>query len=402
MDVVIVAEFCGDFSRNDNVRFLYIARMLSGMAGGASLNGGDIDVEIVTSSFHHATKRHRRRPVAQWPFKITFIEEPGYPRNVCLRRFQSHFIWGRSAFEYIKSREKKPDVIYCAVPSLTGPNLIAKYCEREGIRFIIDVQDLWPEAFQMVLDIPVVSSIIFMPFRMLANGIYKRADSICAVSDTYCRRAKRANRKVSHTTTVYLGTELATFDRNAAGKPIIEKKEGEVWLAYCGTLGSSYDLKVVIDALAIVSDSRVRFIVMGDGPQKNEFKAYAEEKDVKAMFVGMVRYDEMCSLLSECDIAVNPIVHMAAQSIINKHADYAAAGLPVLNTQESEEYRKLVENYQMGFNCKNGDSNELARKLVALVNDEVLRRKMGSNARKCAEERFDRAKTYKLLEKEFL
>ena len=395
MDILIISEFCEDFSQSDNDRFFYLAKMLT--------NDSDDDkVEIITSSFRHTTKKHRRRPEADWPFKITFVEEPGYPKNICLKRFQSHYVWGKNVLNYIKNREKKPDVIYCGVPSLTGPNLVAKYCEKENIRFIIDVQDLWPEAFKMVFHVPIVSNIIFAPFNFLANGIYMRADSICAVSDTYCQRALRVNRKVKDTTTVFLGTELETFDRYAAAMPVLEKNDGEVWLAYCGTLGSSYDLTCVLNALAILNNERIRFVIMGDGPKKNEFEAYAKEKNVNATFVGRLPYNAMCSLLYACDITVNPITHMAAQSIINKHADYAASGLPVVSTQESEEYRKLIDQYQMGFNCRNNDSEDLAEKIKILVDNKETREKMGINARKCAEERFDRAECYKLLKKQIL
>ena len=386
MDIVIISEFCEDFSESDNDRFFYLSKMLS----------KDHDVELIVSAFRHTTKRHRYTPVKEWPFKITFIDEPGYPRNVCLKRFYSHYLWGRNVEAYLKKR-KKPDVVYSAVPGLTAANLAAKYCEKENIRFVIDIQDLWPEAFQMIVNIPVLSGIAFSPFKALADGIYKRADSICAVSDTYCERAARVNKKVKGTTTVFLGTELATFDRYAAEKPILDKKDGEVWLAYCGTLGSSYDLTCVIDALSLMKEPRLRFVVMGDGPGMEGFKAHAAEKKVNATFVGRLKYNEMCSLLKACDITVNPIAHMAAQSIINKHADYAASGLPVVSTQESEEYRKLIDSYKMGFNCRNNDSKDLAEKLDVLVNDESLRKQMGANARRCAEERFDRSATYKLL-----
>ena len=394
MDIIIISEFCEDFSKLDNGRFLYLAKMLMN-------ESDDAKVELITSSFRHTTKKHRREPIEQWPFKITFIEEPGYPKNVCLKRFQSHFVWGRNLEKYLKKR-KSPDVVYCAVPSLTGPNLVAKYCEKNNIRFIIDIQDLWPEAFQMVLNIPIISKIIFAPFTALANGIYKRADAICAVSDTYCQRAAKVNYKVKGTTTVFLGTELATFDRYAAEKPILEKKDDEVWLAYCGTLGSSYDLKCVIDALALLNDDRIRFIVMGDGPKKEEFEAYAKKNKINATFTGRLKYNEMCSLLSSCDITVNPIMHNAAGSIINKHADYAASGKPVVSTQESDEYRKLIDQYQMGFNCKNGDSDDVAEKIKIIVDDGLSCKQMGQNARKCAEEQFDRESTYRRLEQEML
>ena len=388
MDIVIISEFCGDFSESDNDRFFYIAKMLS----------DSNQVELITSSFQHTKKRQRDEKTFQLPFNIKLIYEPGYPRNVCLQRFHSHYVWGRNLLKYIKKR-KKPDVIYFAIPSLTGPNLIAKYCEKNNIRFVIDLQDLWPEAFQMIVNIPVISSIAFAPFKQLADGIYKRADAICAVSSTYCQRAAKVNRKVKETVTVFLGTELKTFDKYAAIRESNNAKGNEIWLAYCGTLGSSYDLTCVIDALNLLNNSKLKLVVMGDGPRKEEFEKYSKKKGVNALFTGRLKYSEMCSLLSECDITVNPITHMAAQSIINKHADYAASGLPVVSTQECKEYRDLVEEYNMGFNCNNNDSVDLAEKIRVLVDNRELRHDMGINARRCAKERFDRETTYKLIEK---
>ena len=391
MDIVVIAEFCGDFSQTDNGRFLFLANMLS----------EDNDVEIITSSFFHAIKEHRIEAQNEWNFNITFIDEPGYSQNVSIKRIISHQIWGKNLLKYLKSR-RKPDVIYCAVPSLSGPSRVAKYCEKKHIRFVIDVQDLWPEAFQMAFNIPLVSTFVFAPFKKSANSIYRRADAICAVSDTYCKRALSVNDRVEKFTTVYLGTELATFDRYASSNPILEKKKGEIWLAYCGTLGSSYDIKCVIDALAIIKDNRIKLIVIGDGPKKDEFKKHAIEKGVNAIFVGRLQYDSMCSLLNTCDITINPITHLAAQSIINKHADYAASGLPIVSNQESDEYRNLINEYHMGFNCINNDCNDMASKIKILVENDELRKEMGANARRCAEEKFDRAITYKLLEKTVL
>ncbi len=390
-DIVIIANFCRDFSETDNGRFMYLCKELS----------KEHKVEIITSDFGHSAKKHKEPLHHKWPFTITFLHEPGYKKNISIQRFASHHAWGKEVEKYLRKR-KKPDVIYCAVPSLTAPLKAAKYCEKNGVKFVIDVQDLWPEAFQMVFNIPVISSIVFAPFKFLANGIYKRADEICAVSDTYCERAKSVNKKVSDTTTVFLGTELATFDRYASENPILEKKDGEIWIAYCGSLESSYDLTCVIDALGKLNDSRIHFIVMGKGSKLEEFKAYAEKKQVRATFVGRLQYNAMCSLLSACDITVNPITHMAAQSIINKHGDYAASGLPVVSTQENPEYRQLVDEYHMGFNCNNNDADDLAEKIQILVNDEELRLQMGRNARKCAEERFDRAATYEQIKTKVL
>ena len=234
---------------------------------------------------------------------------------------------------------------------------------------------------------------------MYANGIYKRADDICAVSKTYAQRAMSVNRKCNKMHVAFLGTKLNSFDE-FANKNKWTKDDDELWLAYCGTLSESYDITSVIDALALLKSKGItppKFIIMGDGHKKSEFESYAKKQSISTLFTGRLPYDQMCGLLCSCDITVNPIVARSAGSIINKHGDYAAAGLPVLNTQESKEYQELVKEYKMGFNCKNGDIEELADKLQRLIEDDSLRLEMGRNSRRCAEEKFDRARCYNEL-----
>lgn len=385
MDVVIVANFCMDFTETDNGRFSYLANLLC----------ENNEVEIVTSSFYHITKQ-QRETISEHPYKITLIIEPGYKKNISIQRFYSHYIWGKNVIKYLKKR-KRPDVVYCAVPSLTAPFFISKYCEINRIRFIVDIQDLWPEAFQMVLNIPVISNLFFLPFKWVANSIYRRADDVIAVSQTYVDRALSVNTKCECGHSVFLGTNLETFDENSKKDTFLKKQAGEVWLAYCGTLGKSYDLECVIDALDYLRNTSIKLIVMGDGPQKSKFEEYAVQKNVNAYFTGRLPYDDMCALLSECDITANPIVGTSVASIINKHADYVSCGLPVINTQNSVEYQKLIEEYHMGYSVKPGDYRAFADKLQELVCNEKLRKEMGANARRCAEEKFNRKYTYQEL-----
>ena len=49
MDIVILANFCGDFSEKDNGRFLYLAKLLA----------ENHNVELITSDFFHIKKTHR-------------------------------------------------------------------------------------------------------------------------------------------------------------------------------------------------------------------------------------------------------------------------------------------------------------------------------------------------------
>lgn len=378
-------------------RFNYIAEKL--------IETGEAIVEIVTSDFSHGEKKHRENKIVDKSvgYKFTMLKEPGYKKNVSVKRFFSHYVFSKRVKKYLTDR-KVPDVIYCASPSLDVAMVASRYAKKKRVRFIVDIQDLWPEAFQMVFNIPVLKDIVFYPLRLQANYIYKNADQIVAVSQTYVNRALKVNKKCSGAV-VFLGNDIEAFDKNVVGKYLEYKNPDELWLGYCGTLGTSYDIECVIDALKFLSNSGCKppkFIVMGDGPYKERFELYVKKERVDAEFTGWLPYSQMCDLLCACDIAVNPIVGTSVASIINKHGDYAAAGIPVINTQTSLEYRALVEEYNMGFNCENGNAEEIAGQIRVLMSDKELCKKMGLNARKCALEKFNRNEIYKIVIKTIL
>lgn len=384
-DVLIVAHFSGDLDDNTNNRFNYLSRLF--------VESG-YNVELVTSSFSHKQKI-QRKITNNFEYKVDFIFEPGYSKNVSLKRLYSHRVMAKNLRKDLRSRKKKPDLIYCAVPSLDVAKTVATYASRNNIKYIIDVQDLWPEAFKMLFNFPLLS-IIFKPMTIKANKIYKSADGIIAVSETYLERIQIVTSNKVKSKVVYLGTDLTYFDR-CARLHHIKRNDNEIWLGYIGTLGHNYDLITVMDGLRILKDlgyTNLKFIVMGDGPLRGKFERHAVENQIDVCFTGILPYDVMVGFLVSCDIAINPIAKGAAGSIINKHGDYAAASLPVVNTQESYEYRKLVDTYNIGLNCINNNSEDFAKKLQILLDNEALRDEMGKNSRRLANEKFDRKITY--------
>ncbi len=387
--ILVIANFTKLPNENGNSRFTYILDLL---------DKENCDVELITSSFSHGEKKQRKNEDYNVEYKITLIDEPGYKKNVSLKRFRSHYIFAKNVKKYLEQIEK-PNCIYCAIPSLDVAKVVAKFAEKNNIEFIIDVQDLWPEAFKMVFSVPIISDIIFAPMKKTADYIYSKADYIFAVSNTYADRAAKANKKYKQKNSVFLGTDLEKFDKAKKEFEIVPFDD-VVRVAYIGTLGHSYDIKCVIDSIKILYDkglTNILFVVMGDGPLQEVFESYGKEKDVNCEFTGRLRYDEMIGKLCSCDIAVNSITKGAAQSIINKVGDYAAAGLPVVNNQECIEYRKLVEDYQIGYNVEVSNPEELAEKIEMLYKDKSLRERLGKNNRCLAEEKFDRKNTYKII-----
>lgn len=388
-DILILAHYTFLEKEKGNGRFNYIAKLLS--------ESGEAKVEIITSDFAHREKIHRKATdYTDSSYKVTMLHEIGYKKNISIRRLISHYIFSKNVEKYLTKR-KHPDCIYCAVPSLSAAYRAANYAKKNNIRFIIDVQDLWPEAFKMVFDIPIISDILFYPIRRKAERIYADADDIITVSRTYMKRVAKNNHRCKTNCPVYLGTDLDYFDQCMKG--IEKQKSKNIKIVYIGTLGTSYDIPSIIDAIAILSKKGIKdieLVIMGDGPLRQNFIRYAKRRKIKIKFLGQLPYEEMIKELCACHIAVNPI-RKGAASIINKVADYAAAGLPVINTQDCKEYKLLLLKYQCGFNCQNGNVADIAKKIYMLYEDKELRVMLGNNGRKLAELYFDRRITYEKI-----
>ena len=105
----------------------------------------------------------------------------------------------------------------------------------------------------------------------------------------------------------------------------------------------------------------------------------------------------MAAYLKASDITINSLVKSAPQSIITKIGDYLAAGIPMINTGSSPEFRAKVETDGFGINVEAEDADALAKAFVELANDDERRRSMGVIARRIAEEQFDQPTSYQTI-----
>lgn len=386
MKIYILANFTRALDGETTGRFSFLASELSKRGH---------QVKLVITDFYHGTKSTRPEPhYDKYDFEIVKCHEPGYKANVCPQRLYSHYVWGKNVAKYLKKAEK-PDVVYCAMPSLTVAVEAGKYCKRNEVKFVVDVQDLWPEAFSMVFKNKLFK-LAFKPMEWYVNKAYAMADFAIGVSETYVKRMLSVNKKINSGVAVFLGNNGQLFDESAS-KYKKEYNDGITRLCYIGSLSQSYDIEMVVDALATVSqrtDLEVKFVVVGDGVYKDDFEQYANQKGIDSVFTGRKDYPEMVGELCSCDIVINPIRKGSAASIINKVGDYALSGLPVINTQECPEYRQLIDDYGCGINCECGNAEDVAAAIVKLVESPELRKQMGEAARQLGKDKFDRRCSY--------
>ena len=368
-----------------------------------TLAAAGYDVTLYTSKFQHWDKEFReiwKKSYRKLPYKIMFLDEPGYSRNIDLKRVYSHYKLADSLSIALAESPVKYDLIYCLIPPNDLARTSATYAKRNDIPLVVDVSDLWPEAMKMALNVPVLSDIAFLPFTLDAKNVYKSAAAVIGTSDEYASRPLKDNPDLDHVT-VYVGNDLSRFDSAVSDADTLPYKEqDEFWVTYAGTLGKSYDIDTLIDAAVKAQplvDGKLRIKILGDGPDIQKFAAHAKQVQAPVDFLGYVYYDEMCCYLSQSDVLVNSLVKGAPQSIVSKVADYLAAAKPIINTGESIEFKDKVEQDCFGINVEPQNVDELAAAIVALSQDRDAAMKMGENGRKIAEEQFDRPRAYKKI-----
>lgn len=373
-------------------------------------------VDLITSSFQHWEKAQRDCSKACYqdlPYRVVFIDEPGYTKNLDLGRILSHRVAAKNLRAHFERTAGTYDLIYAEIP----PNDVARACAEAAnalhIPFVADINDLWPEAMRMVVDVPVVSDLAFFPFARDAKRVYQLLAAAVGTSDEYAARPAKDREKPYPRATVYVGNDLASFDAGAREHATdVNKPAGELWVTYAGTLGASYDVITLVEAADLLERKRltqaaakgadpalalppVRVKVLGDGPDREKLEARAAELDAPVDFLGYTAYDLMAAYLCASDITVNSLVTSAAQSIVTKIGDYLASGNPMINTGSSPEFRAKVTSDGFGVNVEAEDAQALADAIEKLAEHASLRKIMGSKARAVAENEFDQPRAYR-------
>ncbi|SEM10932.1 glycosyltransferase [Acinetobacter sp. DSM 11652] len=377
--VLIVAPYVTFPDEPGANRFITIAKMLSQKH----------DVTLVTSRFCHILKSRRIRSKNLDGISVIFLDEPGYKLNVGFERLKSHHVFCRNFEKFILENHFKYDLVYSAYPLIKTNYILGKMKEKLNFKLVIDIQDIWPES--IFGPMPFLSNnfgkLILFPISRYANQAYAYADALVAVSETYINRADVNQLDSKYKEVVYIGADSLHF--NLKSDKLHREK---IMATYIGTMAGSYDLETIVRASTICKD-QVEIQFIGTGPHEERLKKLNSELGGYVNFRGTLPYDQAMMSLKCSDIAINPIVSTAQQSITNKLSDYFCCGLPILSCQENLEVKQLLASGG-GVHYQSGNFKDLAQKLILLAEDRVKLSRMSNINKKIAQEFFLREKSY--------
>ena len=332
MRILIVAPFCSLPGETHFNRFLHLSRVLS----------ENHEVVLITSRFRHFDKEQREISQNSENFSIVLIDEPGYKRNVSLARVLSHAVFFRNFRVWFENSiyEKKADVVYSAYPLISTNLYLGTVKKRLGFKFILDIQDVWPESIASVFPVLRHFDPQWLPLSRKADKVYRSADVLVAVSKTYLQRAKSVNGHAL-SKVVYIGCDGVALPLNES----FDLNPEDTHFVYAGTLSHSYDLRTVVKGFAkIWNEGGKNFIlhILGDGPDRNVLESLSKP-NVK--FYGFIQYTRMLAFLRSVDVCINALSVGAQQSVTNKFCDYVFSGKCIVNSQTNSEILGILKEF---------------------------------------------------------
>ena len=299
----------------------------------------------------------------------------------------------------IKSRNEKPDIIYISLPPLSTVDKVVKWACEQRIPVIIDIIDPGPDVFLKVFPSTIKgwAKIPLWPFYNKLKRITTNSSGISSISKQYTDWAKSFTKEKKPSAFFYPAIQLDDV-KEAFNKlsSILKKQEDKLRIIYAGSLASSYDIPIILDAAEVMEKrhpGKTEFIIAGVGPQENIIK---ERNLSNVQYLGWLGQEEIYKQFYLADIGLTQHTNGATQSVTYKLFDYLSAGLPILNSLQSE-MADIITNNKVGFNNKTGDVNGLVTNIEKFLSNKSLLANYKQNALHLTEEKGDSKIVYHQL-----
>jgi glycosyltransferase involved in cell wall biosynthesis len=357
-------------------------------------------VTIFACSFNHYTFKEERvsgarlfrREVSEG-VEIIWIRSLPYQKNG-LRRLAN--MLGYAALFTINGaiRRPRPDVVIGTTVHPFAPLAAFVVARLRGARFWLDITDIWPDSLIELGHLPARSFAARL-FGWCENFSLRRADTVMSVlpNVTDFVRAKGLQ-----TPTLWTPNGFDRSRARVSDAPLRGAANSVFTVTYAGGFAPAHALDVVIDAALILQQraERVRFVLIGDGPEMNRIKARIAQHGLKNVdLTGLVPKRDVYSHLRGADALLvtgkNLPVYRYGVAF-NKIPDYMLAARPLIFAVSAGN--NPVAEAQAGIAVPGEDAGALADAVVSLAQlPAPERQRMGERAREFALQVFDYEQT---------
>lgn len=152
-------------------------------------------------------------------------------------------------------------------------------------------------------------------------------------------------------------------------------------IVYTGRLVPWKGVDTVIKIMPVLIEKlgKVHFLILGDGPEKNELKELVSSMNLtdNVHFEGKIEQEKIIDYLKEADLFV---LNTNYEGLSHTILEAMAAGIPIVTTKVGGN-PEILENEKSGLLVNYDNKEELSRAIIRVLSDENLRDSLIKNAR---------------------
>lgn len=225
---------------------------------------------------------------------------------------------------------------------------------------------------------------VYLPWRfkwIISKIVIENAGIVVALSEDMRKRIKKKDDK--NIIVLPNGIDIELFKKGAQNlNPSNDKKT----ILFVGTLHNVKGVIYLIDAIKIVSQtmSEVSLLIVGDGKDREELKRIVDRLNLNRyiQFVGKVPNERIPEYMARSDIFVLPSLSEGLPVVV---LEAMASGLPIIATNVGG-LPDIIKNGENGFLVKPKNSKEIAEKILVVLKNDELKKKMSNNNKQKANE----------------
>jgi hypothetical protein len=316
------------------------------------------------------------------------------PNRGVARRTLGHLVFMLQAVLQGTPALRDSDVVVASSPTLFAVVAAWLVSRRLRVPFVFEVRDLWPAIF---VELGVLRNRLAIAcLEQLELFLYRRAAAVVTVTRAFAADIERRGVPSRKLRVIPNGVDLEAFAPGAPDRALREALgcgDDDVMVLYCGALGISQALGRVLEAAArLRDDARLRFLLVGEGAEKEALQARARElRLANVTFRDSVPRDQVAALYRSADVCLVPLraVPLFRSFIPSKMFEILACGRPILASLEGEAAEILAAS-GAALVVPPEDADALARALVRLADEPALRVDLAARGRPYVAEHFDR------------
>jgi glycosyltransferase involved in cell wall biosynthesis len=241
---------------------------------------------------------------------------------------------------------KRDDHVLAVTNPPSSPFAIALACRLKRARFILRIEDVYPEAlFATGLMRP--GSFLARVAGWFTRRLYRAAEQVIVLGrDMEQLVRKRIEDNSSHIVRIPNWAELRMIVPECRSGNTLLQELGlttRFVVQYSGTMGRTHGLEVILQAAeALSSRTDIHFLFIGSGAKK-DLVDQAASRLANVTVLPIRAHNELAVSLNACDVAiVSFIPGMAGISVPSRMYNIFAAGKPVIAVADSNSELALV------------------------------------------------------------